>query len=111
MLNSNSTAKEIAQSLLDFYQDDPTRWTQGAYCRGPDGKPSDNKYTAICWCCVGALDRLTIGSTHSRVTYNAYGYCVLTLENELGIALLTDWNDSLGSFQELSKALEKIVGK
>lgn len=57
------TAGRAARALLKFYNNDESRWTQGAYARSKRGRAIGPKEeNAVCWCMAGAVRRILPGN-------------------------------------------------
>lgn len=94
-------AKDIAQQLLDFYQDDPARWTRRALARDKwQNMTNPLSPDAASWCLVGALK--CTQPMHTQLA--AY-----TLSQALSGQLLLFVNDECASFDEIAAILHNIV--
>jgi hypothetical protein len=83
--------REAAARLLE------TGWTQGDYAADARGLGvDDHDPRAVRWCLVGALN---VACPKGRDYANLRGGAYAELQRELGVGLLSDWNDEPGRTQ------------
>jgi hypothetical protein len=69
----SKVARKVARAILKLYQGDKTRWTQGLYAKdkeGHDVSPLSRK--AVCWCLLGALEKVSSDTDTMYDLQNAF---------------------------------------
>ena len=87
---------------------DPKHWTQGWYAKDAEGQPvGPRKSYAVCWCSLGALDKVA----HEENTYSTHsttaGYLDV-VSVECGYSGIPDFNDN-SSHEIVMKAWDKAI--
>jgi len=109
-------AAEAAKKILDFYHDDPSRWTKDAYARDKDGKSCLQwAPEAVCWCLDGAraVLHLSYGTRSGRTQVMGPAFHLSRRITELTDRNgLVGLNDQKGStFETVQSVLGQIAGK
>jgi hypothetical protein len=78
----------VFHQIADFLAEDPSRWTQGASARLPNGDKTNNMNAAVCWCALGLVVKFSADSYRERTER------IDALERTLGSStFLPHWND------------------
>jgi hypothetical protein len=86
----------------------PERWTKSAYARSADGRPIGPcgvaSQDAVCWCPVGAVDRLVEDGT------DLAAYALDYLQMVVGGGRVANWNDAQErTHAEVLAAFDKAI--
>ncbi len=96
------TAPEVLEAAADLLEK-PGAWTQGAHARNAAGAPMlvGSRPDAVCWCALGALDRMA-------PTNDLWDATVQAMKEVVGH--VADFNDATGRTQaEVVAALRQAA--
>ena len=95
----------ISEKLIQFFNNDATKWTQGTSARSKSGDAvpaTDSR--AICWCLTGALLKLEVeGELNNN---DLLSYTAMWKDRYYSYPFLT--NDRMSSFEELEQHIKGI---
>ena len=87
---------------------DPKHWTQGWYAKDAEGQSvGPRKSYAVCWCSLGALDKIA----HEENTYSTHSTAAGYLDvaaDECGYSGIPDFNDN-SSHEAVMRAWDKAI--
>ena len=87
---------------------DPKHWTQDVYAKDAEGQVTKTlSPDAVCWCSLGALDKIA----HEENTYSTHSTAAGYLDvvaDECGYSGIPDFNDNL-SHETVMKAWDKAI--
>ena len=87
---------------------DPRRWTQGWYAKDAEGQPvGSRKSYAVCWCSVGALDKVAYEENTYKTFFAATEYLGVVAD-EFGCSSIPDLNDH-SSHETVMKAWDRAI--
>ena len=87
---------------------DPRRWTQGWYAKNAEGKSvGPCKPDAVCWCSVGAIDKVAHEESTYAARFAATRY-LARVSAECGYSDVSDFNDN-SSHEAVMKAWDKAI--
>ena len=87
---------------------DPKHWTQGWYAKDAEGKSvGPRNPDAVCWCSLGALDKVAHEENANGACLAATEYLVV-VSDECGYSSISDFNDNLSHEAVMRKWDEAI---
>jgi hypothetical protein len=103
------TNRRIAQRMLEIFNDDPKRWTKGAYARSPEGYGVFGESAdAVCFCLEGAAKRAV--AELDLLTFQFWN-AIDAIRAEVGRPTVHDFNDDEATTFEMAMApLRTIAG-
>lgn len=97
--------QKISRMILDHFQNDETRWTQGVFARDKNGGGNlhGTESECVCWCIDGVLNKFI---AEGRITINDSAIYAQDFRavNGQGMIIFNDRH----TFQELLTAIAKV---